>query len=348
MIARLLDLRSDQLQLHHVRLAFSDDIGDVGRFAFRKLWILFTTILRVWWARIRHGTQVLYYPPSGPAKVPVLRDIVFLLATRWVFRRTAFHFHAGGVSAFAAQLPAPLRPLFRLAYRRPDLAIRTAPQNPDDGAAFGARRNVVVPNGVEDMRGTVPEATAAPGEPLNILFTGVMTEGKGVFVALEAFRSALQEGLDARMDMMGKWSSDAFRERCEAFVRHHGLEGRVRFIGVLSGPEKFARFAACDIFCFPSFYDAETFGLVLLEAMQFAKPVVSTHWRGIPSVVADGRSGFLVPIKDPRAVADRLLALRDPALRRAMGQEGRRIFEQEFTLQAFHRNMERELTALFR
>ncbi|MBX2973051.1 MAG: glycosyltransferase family 4 protein [Flavobacteriales bacterium] len=348
MIARLLDLRSDQLQLHHVRLAFSDDIGDVGRFAFRKLWILFTTILRVWWARIRHGTPVLYYPPSGPAKVPVLRDIVFLLATRWMFRRTAFHFHAGGVSAFAAQLPAPLRPLFRLAYRRPDLAIRTAPQNPDDGAAFGARRNVVVPNGVEDMRGTVPEATAAPGEPLNILFTGVMTEGKGVFVALEAFRSALQEGLDARMDMMGKWSSDAFRERCEAFVRHHGLEGRVRFIGVLSGPEKFARFAACDIFCFPSFYDAETFGLVLLEAMQFAKPVVSTHWRGIPSVVADGRSGFLVPIKDPRAVADRLLALRDPALRRAMGQEGRRIFEQEFTLQAFHRNMERELTALFR
>jgi hypothetical protein len=39
--------------------------------------------------------------------------------------------------------------------------------------------------------------------------------------------------------------------------------------------------------------EAETFGLVLVEAMQFGKPVISTHWRGIPSVVADGRSGFL-------------------------------------------------------
>lgn len=347
MIARMLELRSDQLHLRHVRLAYSDDIGSVGKFSVRKVRVLFSTILQVWWARFRHGSQVLYYPPSGPAKVPVLRDIVFLLATRWLFRKVVFHFHAGGVSGFADKLPGPLRPFFWLAYRKPDLAIRTAPQNPDDGAVFGAMRNVVVPNGVEDMRGTVDEISALPGQPLNILFTGVMTEGKGVSVALEAFRLALHEGLDARLDMMGKWSSDAYREQCEAFVAQHGLADRVRFIGVLSGPEKFARFAACDIFCFPSFYAAETFGLVLLEAMQFAKPVVTTVWRGIPSVVSDGRNGFLVPIKDARAVADKLLVLRDPELRRTMGFEGRRIFEEEFTLKAFHRNMERELVALF-
>ncbi|HNR55288.1 MAG TPA: glycosyltransferase, partial [Flavobacteriales bacterium] len=143
------------------------------------------------------------------------------------------------------------------------------------------------------------------------------------------------------------WSSEAFRERCEAYVRDHGLEDRVRFLGVLSGREKFERFAACDIFCFPSFYEAETFGLVLLEAMQFAKPVVTTVWRGIPSVVEEGQSGFLVPVQQPEAVAGRLLALRDPELRRRMGQVGRRIFEREFTLKAFHSNMEREFIALF-
>ncbi|MGV3636484.1 MAG: glycosyltransferase family 4 protein, partial [Flavobacteriales bacterium] len=346
MIARLLELRSEHLRIDHVRLAYSDDIGSVGKFAPRKVWILFTTILRVWWMRLRHGSQVLYYPPSGPAKVPVLRDIVFLLATRWLFPKVAFHFHAGGVSGYEARLPALFRPLFRWAYRKPDLAIRTAPQNPDDGLIFGAVRNVVVPNGVEDMRGSVPERTATAGAPLHILFTGVMTEGKGVGVALEAFRLALAEGLDAHLEMMGKWSSEAYREQCEAYVHQHGLGTRVRFIGVLSGPEKFARFAACDIFCFPSFYEAETFGLVLLEAMQFAKPVVSTVWRGIPSVVSDGHNGYLVSIQDPRAVADRLLRLRDAELRRTMGLEGRRIFEREFTLNAFHRNMERELLSL--
>ena len=276
-----------------------------------------------------------------------VRDIVFLLATRWMFRKLVFHFHAGGVSGYASELPSLLRPLFRAAYRKPDLAIRTAPQNPDDGAVFGAGRNVVVPNGVEDMRGKVPEHRAGGGEPLTILFTGVMTETKGVMVVLEAFDRVVKEGMDARLEMMGKWSSEAFQVRCAAFVRDHGLGDRVSFIGVLSGREKFERFAACDIFCFPSFYEAETFGLVLLEAMQFAKPVVSSIWRGIPSVVADGRSGYLVPIRQPEEVAARLLTLRDPELRRSMGEEGRRIFELEFTLKAFHHNMEREFIALF-
>jgi glycosyltransferase involved in cell wall biosynthesis len=126
------------------------------------------------------------------------------------------------------------------------------------------------------------------------------------------------------------------------------MTDRVTFLGVLSGEEKFTRFAACDLFCFPSFYEAETFGLVLLEAMQFAKPVISTHWRGIPSVVADGRSGFLVPIQQPKAVAEKIMALAcDKELRHTMGLEGRRIFEREFTLKAFHRTMEQELIGVF-
>ena len=347
MIARLLELGSDRVELFHVRMAFSEDIESVGKFAPRKLWVLFTTILRIWWFRFRYGTTVLYYPPSGPSKVPILRDIILLIATRWLFPKAVFHFHAGGVAAYEPEMPAWSRPFFRLAYRHPTLAIRTAPQNPEDGVALGAKRNVVVPNGVQDMRGTVPEHVAAPGAPITILFTGLLVPGKGVSVVLEAFKLAVAEGLHARLLLMGKWSWAEYKAECEAFVASHSLRAQVEFLGVLSGSEKFARFAACDVFCFPSFYDAETFGLVLLEAMQFAKPVISTHWRGIPSVVADGQSGFLVPVQDPRAVADKLLVLaRDPELRRSMGLEGRRIFEREFTLNAFHRNMEREFVLL--
>lgn len=344
MIAKFLELRSDRIELHHVRMAFSEDIESVGKFALRKVWLLFTIIVRIWVARFKYGTTVLYYPPSGPSKVPVLRDIVLLMATRWLFRKTVFHFHAGGVSAYGAQLPAVLRPFFKLAYGRPDLTIRTAPQNPQDGMALGTRRDVVVPNGVDDMRGTVAEHVAGQGEPLTILFTGLLVPGKGVSVVLEAFRQALGEGLDAHLQLMGKWSNQSYKDECDAYIVQHALADRVRFLGVLSGEEKFARFAACDLFCFPSSYEAETFGLVLLEAMQFAKPVISTYWRGIPSVVADGNSGFLVPIQDPQAVAEKIMVLaRDPELRRTMGLEGRRIFEREFTLKAFHRTMEQEL-----
>lgn len=348
MIARLLELKSERIRLYHVRLAFSEDIESVGKFAPRKVWVLLTTILKIWWYRVRYRTTVLYYPPSGPSKVPVLRDIILLNATRWLFAKVVFHFHAGGVSSFGARLPGPIRLFFRWAYRQPDLAIRTAPQNPEDGALLGAKRDIVVPNGVDDMRGTVPEVAAGPGERITVLFTGLLVPGKGVSVILDAFRQALGSGLDARLQLMGKWSNTSYQEECEAYVREHKLGDRVEFLGVLSGSDKFARFAACDIFCFPSHYEAETFGLVLLEAMQFAKPVISTYWRGIPSVVADGSNGFLVPVQQPSKVAEKLLELgRDPELRRNMGLAGRRIFEKNFTLKTFHSTMERELEGLF-
>ncbi len=347
MIQLMLQGRYTQVRLYHVRMAFSTDMDSVGRFAFRKLWVLFTTILAVWWARLRHRPQVLYYPPAGPEMVPVLRDIVLLCATRWAFRRTVFHFHASGISTLEAMLNPVLRTLFRWAYRRPDLCIRTAPQNPDDGAALGAARSVVVPNGIPDVRGTVPERTAAPSQPLTILFTGVLIPSKGVRVLLEAFAQLVAGGVDARLQLMGRWGDPGFERECMEFVHEQGLEGHVTSLGVLMDQAKHTAFAACDIFCFPSFFEAESFGLVVAEAMQFAKPVVSTHWRGIPSVVADGESGFLVPVRDPAAVAEklRLLAV-DPALRQRMGAAGRRIFEERFTLEAFYRSMENELAVM--
>lgn len=347
MIAKLLEGRYQGIRLFHVRMAFSEDMESVGKFTFGKVWVLFTTILRIWLARVRYRTPVLYYPPSGPNKVPVLRDIVLLCSTRWLFSKVAFHFHAGGVSGFEPELPAFLRPFFRFAYHNPALSIRTAPQNPDDGKEFDTNRDVVVPNGIEDMRGSVRERVAAAGEELVILFTGVLIPSKGVTVLLHAFEIAAREGIKARLQVMGKWGDAAYERECREFVRGNGLEKRVEFLGVKRDMEKFTYFACCDVFCFPSFFEAESFGLVLVEAMQFGKPVVSTRWRGIPSVVSDGKSGFLVDVQDPVAVADKLLRLAgDPALRRSMGAEGRRIFEQRFTLEAFHRSMERELMAL--
>lgn len=345
MIDEFLKGRYRHLTLHHVRLAFSDSMESVGKFRMGKVRILFTTIARIWVARFKTGATVLYYPPSGPNKVPVLRDIVLLCATRWLFRRVIFHFHAGGVSGFRGELPALLRPWFDLAYRRPALAIRTAPQNPDDGAVFGALRSVVVPNGLRDMRASVQGTRTGKDRTLTILFTGVLIPSKGVRVLLQATRILRERGRDIRVELMGKWGDPVLKKELEAARSEPLLKDRWILLGEKRDEEKFRHFAACDIFCFPSFFEAESFGLVLVEAMMFAKPVVSTQWRGIPSVVEEGVNGWLVGIQDPGAIADRLDRLiADPAMRERMGREGRRIFEQRFTLERFHSNMEEAIT----
>ncbi|HEY2826902.1 MAG TPA: glycosyltransferase, partial [Pirellulales bacterium] len=93
--------------------------------------------------------------------------------------------------------------------------------------------------------------------------------------------------------------------------------------------------------CLPTFYEAETFGVVLVEAMSFQLPVVATRWRGIPEIVDDGVTGFLIEAKKASAVADRLQQLQlNPDLRLAMGEAGRAKFLREFTAELYWQRME--------
>jgi len=109
-------------------------------------------------------------------------------------------------------------------------------------------------------------------------------------------------------------------------VRMHaelGLEHSVRFLGDVSFEELVEEYVNADIFCLPSVQ--EGFGIVFLEAMAAALPVVACRAAAIPEVVADGFTGVLTPPRDPAGLADALERLiRDPARARKLGEEGRR------------------------
>ena len=338
--------RYRHLEVFHVRMAFSTDFAEVGRFQPGKVVHLVALVLRILWCRVRTGAKVLYYPPAGPDLVPVLRDIVILLTTRWAFSDTVFHFHAGGLSEIYPRLPRALRPLFRAAYGRPDLTLHPSALNPPDGAFLSAARSVVVHNGVAD---TFPgrHADGRAQRVPTLLYVGVLRESKGVLVLVEACRLLRERGLDFRLHLMGQFESDAFEQELTGAVHDAGLDDRTVFLGTRTGSDKVRLMLASDIFCYPTHFESETFGLVLVEAMQFELPVVATRWRGVPTSVTDGENGFLVPIRDPGALAAKLqLLLSDPELARSMGRRGREIYLRRFTEDRFRETMERTLLSL--
>ncbi len=84
----------------------------------------------------------------------------------------------------------------------------------------------------------------------------------------------------------------------------------------------------------PSFDEA--FSLVLLEAMQFGLPIVASDVGGIPDIVVDGVTGYLVPRKDACALSDKLIDLIDNyALRTSMGIAAKKRYEENFTMDKF-------------
>jgi glycosyltransferase involved in cell wall biosynthesis len=120
------------------------------------------------------------------------------------------------------------------------------------------------------------------------------------------------------------------QETCAALDRELA---DVRWISSAPHDRILAEMAAHDVFVFPSLF--EGFGLVLLEAMAMGLPIITTAHTAGPDLIEEGRQGFIVPIRDAAAIADKLdLLQRQPALRNEMGRAAR-LRAGDFTWEAY-------------
>jgi glycosyltransferase involved in cell wall biosynthesis len=333
-IESLVKAKYSDIQVYHTRLNYSQTTEQIGKVRIRKLFHLLRVIFESSYKILRHRIDVIYYPP-GADPVPILRDIATLLVLRRFRRKLILVFHASGLCERVGSWQGLLAWLFRKAFFFPDAAIQKSSLNPPDGEFIKARAIYTVPNGWPDQFERFRRRKAINFVPV-ILFVGLIREDKGVEVLIEAARLLRAQGRKFRVRLVGEFTSKEYRRKLLGEVEEKGLEDCVDFCGRMIGDEKWAHYRGADIFCFPTHYGAESFGNVLVEAMMFGLPVVSTIWRGIPSIVEEGITGFLTEIKDPAAVAKRLgRLLDDEKLRTSMGQEGRERYLESFTVETY-------------
>lgn len=359
MIDLLLRHPMRDVQLFHVRMAFSDRMDQVGRFQFSKLIHLVVVVWQILWTRFRYSADILYYPPAGPNKVPVFRDLILLGCTRWFFRKTIYHFHANGISSLLSTAPGPLQWIAKWILGKPDISVQLTQELSADAIYLNSKQTVVVPNAVVDpfanINSSVDQSTAShvrhehglknPAvdgqKPLvhhsanaKLIYLGTVCEGKGIIVLLEACKVLRDRTIPFQLDIVGSFQSEEFEKEVRGLIDRHGLQSVVNTIGQRTGDEKWNRLQSSDIFCFPTHYDTEGFPCVLLEAMCASLPIVATRWRGIPSIVEEGCTGFLVEPHHPESLADQIEKLiANPDLRKAFGEAGRVRYDQLFTVQ---------------
>lgn len=344
MTYRLINAELKDIRIYHVRMAFSDSVASIGKAGFGKIFHMFSVIVRTIIARYRYRTDTLYYMPVGNNMNPLLRDIGILLIVRRFFSKTIFHFRAAGVSDFVKQQNQMLRKLAFLSYDKPDLAIQLSSRNPADGQYFHASRTVVIWNGLEDTAQKYLPIDRKPGKQVTILYVGVISETKGIWILLHAISTLRQKQYDVKLNVVGDISSEQLRQQIDNFCQKSAIDDIVTLPGVKSGDALWKYYAEADIFCFPSFFESESFGNVAVEAMMFELPVVATLWRGIPDIVCDGHTGLLVPIKSPKETATALekLIINDD-MRIKMGKAGRQRFLEHFQVDKFMANMNHQL-----
>lgn len=342
MIKYLVDGQYEAVEIKHVLMRFSGAMGDVGRFQLRKLLALPTLIMQIVYWRMR-GYQNLYYPPASGNLIPILRDIVVLGFTRFLFKRVIFHFHTADLTSAYQRIPTWLKPLYRLVYFRADLGMLVAKNSGVDPDFLQCKSAIVIPNAVADQ-GHVDRADRTEAAP-TILYVGAVSREKGLMDLLEAARQLAEKDVPFQVSIVGEFRDEEFKADFLECMKKYGLKDQVDLVGLVSCDQRKREvYQAADIFCFPTYYSAETFGIVVIEAMSTGLPVVATNWRGIPETVQDGTTGLLVETRDTTALAERLeRLLTDRAMRISLGQSGRDRYVKKYTLEVYRNSLESAL-----
>ena len=157
----------------------------------------------------------------------------------------------------------------------------------------------------------------------NIIFVGRLEKRKGLRYLLEAFGRLRWGKQDLRLIVVGPGNPDKDSYQILSSQNLHEVE----FVGRVSHEDLPRYYASADIFCSPA-TGAESFGIVLLEAMAAGKPVVASDIEGYRGVLTEGEEGLLFKNKDVGSLAAALETLiQEPLLRAKMGQRGRATAE---------------------
>ncbi len=170
------------------------------------------------------------------------------------------------------------------------------------------------------------------GGRVKILYLGHIGKAKGSFDLIEAIQLLAKQALPPyELLLVGDVLSGNEKEEVSFYIKHNSLSEKIKVLPAVYGSEKNALMQSCDVFVYPSHH--EGMPLAVMEAMASGLPVVGTTVGGIPDLIVDGRTGFLIP---PMNVVELAKSIRklilDPVLRDQMGKSGAKKIKEELDI----------------
>ena len=335
-------LINEKFEGHYINLTTAKNLQDIGKVGIRKL-VDFVMLL----CRIRKNLSAIrpdlvYVTPNACGGAFYKDYIVVQMIKRMGFQ-VVVHYHNKGVATRQEKW------LDNVLYKRFFKGIKVILLSEclySDVMKYVKREDVFVcgngipSSAIEGLVSASPVMASSEDKVPHLLFLSNLLISKGVVVLLDSLKVLKENGFRFVCDFVGGETVEMDAAMFQAEVIKRGLEGMVVYHGRKYGKDKEAFLNGADIFVFPTFYHNECFPLVLLEAMEHGVACISTTEGGIPGIIDNGKTGFLVPKHDAVALADKIeMFIRDTDLRHKMGLAGREKFEREFTLEVFEKRM---------
>ena len=322
---------ADLFAVEHLPFRFTRSASAMRQAQLGKLFELVRVLLRFLALRLRGRIDCVLYPIGGPQLVPTVRDLLLLPCILLFSRKVILHFHAGGIAETLDRLRWPVPPLAKAVYRKIFAGIVMTEFGRNDPEFLHIRKVVVVPHNFEDSFDDKLIRRHEDQVP-HLLYVGHFFPDKGTPELLQALHRLEEQGIDVHLDLVGECLPPYSHAELVRSIAELDLKNHVTLHGVLSDRAKWERYAAADIFVFPSIA-RESFGLVMAEAMMWSLPVLTCDWRGNKEVLENPPDALLFPPTPNLAnrLTDALVrVLNQRAQWKEWGKRNRDIFKKRY------------------
>lgn len=325
-----------------IPLHFSKHMSDIGSFSGTKVIKTFRYAFEIF-QTIRNFKPDVVYFTLAPIGLSFYRDVFYVSILKMSGVRIVYHLHVHGIRKESKQIFKEL--LYKFVFRR-TYVITLSKLLESDLSAVYQERPFIVNNGIPVVLAKAPLAKNPASAKAHLLYLSNFARSKGVFVLLKALSRLHKKGAHFTATIVGK-AADVTREEIEEYVAANSLSEIVRVEDAKYGDEKHAAFMGADIFVHPTLNDA--FPLVILEAMQFQLPVISTFEGAIPEIVDHERTGLLTTKGDDYDLHLKIEHLiSNPGTRQSMGRAGRDKFLSSYTSEVMVENLREVLDQICR
>ena len=317
-----------------VNLQFAKSMDELGIFSFKKILKSFIYGLEIV-KKVRTYKPGLIYFTINPTGFAFYRDVYYVFLLKLCNKHIVYHLHGKGIKK-NAESNFFKKQIYKWVFKNTDVICLSERLTADIDKIYKCKP-FIVPNGIEVQPRFNRERERVDSSVPQILCISNYTRNKGILELVEALAILKNHGYNFIARFVGA-PFDLTVEMIEEVVNKLDLTRIVKIVGPLYGDDKFKEYQLADIFVFPTYNDV--FGLVNLEAMQYALPVISTFEGSIPDIVIDNETGFLVETQNAQMLADKIaLLLKDKNKRIEMGKKGYERFMNNYTLDHFITNI---------
>lgn len=295
----------------------------------------------------------LIYMSLSQNKLGFIRDSIFILIGKAFRRKLCVHFHGGGFNLFYAQQKGIFKKYISFVLRRIDRLILLAEKFRKQFNPFLKDKKIVflyncVPE-IIDMS-TKREKDISEGRKAKILFIGYISKAKGALDLVKSIPSVIEnykkpvefilcgQPVDIERNIIFISNPHYGFTKINDFIINENISRYVKIYPEVNSAEKIKMFLDADIFVLPSY--SEGCALVVLEAMAFGLPVITTPVGALQEMIKEGENCFFVEPGDVKGISEKILfMLNNPYLCKEMGNLNRQLVKDKYNSDIFLRKL---------